>query len=68
MESEPKSKQSIHQLIKWYKISQSTNKRRQNVDKHLRLATATRGHEHKVHLEKATKLLDKYEKQPYKTT
>ena len=39
---------------------QSKNRKRINVQKHVRLAYATSGHEQEVHVKKAEKLMDRY--------
>jgi len=38
----------------------SARKRASNVNKHIRIARATTGHEQEVHVRKAQKLIDRY--------
>lgn len=53
--------QQTLQMVEMLRSHYQAIRRQKNVNKHLRLARATTGHESRVHMQKAETLLSKYE-------
>jgi hypothetical protein len=56
------AKKEIKTLAQFRSQRQSAIKKQKNIEKHLRIAKATKGHEQQVHINKVIKLSQRYSK------